>query len=227
MQYLWIIGSIAWLLTGCVNHQGANDPYRNTKQAAGVGAALGATTGAIIGYQDGRGSGALQGAIIGGAAGGLIGAGVGRYMDQQQAEFERQLAAERRAHQVEIQRLKNQSLKITMTNEVSFDFNSAAIKPAFHRTLDKVADILKRYKRSVVRITGHTDNIGSSAYNLRLSQRRADAVAWYLEDRGVEPTRIASEGRGETEPRASNNTEAGRQLNRRVDILIVPYPGIQ
>ncbi len=214
------------LASGCTNYA-PNDPNRYTKQNAGIGAALGAATGAIVGYQSGRGAGALRGALIGGVAGGALGAGVGRYMDQQQAEFERQLAAERRAHQIEIQRLQNETLKITMNNEVSFDFNSSAIKPAFHRTLNKVADILKRYNRSVVRVVGHTDNIGSSSYNQQLSQRRADAVAWYLEDRGVAANRIASEGRGESEPRATNNTEAGRQLNRRVEIFIVPDPNIQ
>lgn len=212
--------------SGCTNYA-EDDPYRYTKQNAGIGAAVGAAAGAVIGYQSGRGSGALRGALIGGAAGGALGAGVGRYMDQQQAEFERQLAAERRAHQVEIERLQNENLKITMNNEVSFDFNSATIKPAFHQTLNKVADILKRYNRSLVRVVGHTDNIGSSSYNQQLSQRRADAVAWYLEDRGVAATRIASTGRGESEPRATNNTEAGRQLNRRVDIFIIPDPNIQ
>lgn len=215
------------LLASCANYSQANDPYRNTKQGATAGALLGAATGAIIGYQGGRGKGALKGALIGGAAGGALGAGVGRYMDNQQAEFERQLASERNAHQIEVERLRDQSLKITMSNEVSFGFNSANLKPAFDGTLNKVSSVLKRYDRSLVRVIGHTDSIGSGVYNRGLSQRRADAVAWYLEDHGIVATRISTEGRGEVEPRDTNETEAGRQLNRRVELVIVPDPNIR
>ena len=204
-----------------------NDPNQQAKEKAAIGAAMGAIAGAVIGYQGDHSGGALKGALIGAAAGGAIGAGVGHYMDQQQAEFERQLSAERRAHQIEIERLKNENLKITMNSEVSFDFNKADIKPAFRDSLDKVADILSRYNRTTIRIIGHTDNVGSEAYNQRLSEARARAVADYLESRGVSASRIRTEGRGESEPRASNATEAGRQLNRRVEMLIVPDRNIQ
>lgn len=214
------IGMLILSVAGCATTP--DDPNRRAKEGAATGAALGAITGAVIGYQQDHSGGALKGALIGGAAGGAIGAGVGHYMDLQQAEFERQLAAERQAHQVEVERLKNENLKITMSSEVSFDFNSAAIKPAFHRTLDKVADILNRYDRTTIRVIGHTDNIGSNAYNQRLSEERARSVAWYLQDRGLDPGRVRIEGRGESQPRATNDTEAGRQLNRRVEMLIVP-----
>ncbi len=213
------------LLASCATTP--NDPNAKAKQGAAAGAAVGALAGAIIGYQNDHGGGALRGALIGAAAGGALGAGVGHYMDLQQAEFERQLAAERAAHAVEIERLKNENLKITMNSEVSFDFNSAALKPAFRPTLDKVADILMRYPRTTIRIIGHTDNIGSAAYNQMLSERRARSVADYLIARGVDARRIITEGRGEMEPRASNATEAGRQLNRRVEMLIVPDRNIQ
>lgn len=204
-----------------------NDPNRNTKEKAAAGAAVGAIAGAIIGHQQDRSGGALRGALIGGVAGGALGAGVGAYMDKQQAEFERQLAAERQAHQIEVERLRNENLKITMNSEVSFDFNSSSIKPAFYRTLDKVADIVARYNRTTIRVVGHTDSIGSAQYNEHLSVDRANAVAWYLEDRGVHPDRVVAEGRGESQPRASNETEAGRQLNRRVELLIIPDRDIE
>jgi len=206
---------------------GPNDPNANAKEKGAMGAAVGAIAGAVIGYQGDHSGGALRGALAGAAVGGALGAGVGAYMDKQQAEFERQLAAEQRAHQVEIERLKNENLKITMSSEVSFDFGSAQVTPAFSRTLDKVADILQRYNRSGVTIVGHTDDVGSAAYNQRLSEQRADAVAYYLEDRGVDRRRIMTEGRGEAEPRASNASEAGRQLNRRVEMIIKPDPNIQ
>lgn len=204
-----------------------NDPNANTKEKAAMGAAAGAVLGAVIGYQGDHSGGAVRGALAGAAAGGALGAGVGMYMDKQQAEFERQLESERAAHQVEVTRLQNENLKITMNSEVSFDYDSATVTPAFGQTLDKVGDILQRYDRSGVTVIGHTDDKGSEAYNQDLSLRRADSVAYYIEDRGVEPQRVRTEGRGESEPRASNATEAGRQLNRRVELIIKPDPNIQ
>ena len=226
MRKTMIAGLIsAMALAACATTP--NDPNQKTKQGAAGGALLGAVAGAIIGYQGDHSGGALKGALIGGAAGGAIGAGAGYYMDKQQAEFEQQLAAEQRAHQIEITRLKNENLKITMNSEVSFDFNSATVKPAFKNTLDKVSDILSRYNRTSITVVGHTDNVGSDAYNQGLSQRRAESVAYYLERRGVQSSRVRTEGRGESEPRASNATEAGRQLNRRVELLIIPDRDIQ
>ncbi len=204
-----------------------NDRNAQAKEKAAAGAVLGAIAGAIIGFQGNHSGGALRGALIGGAAGGAIGAGVGHYMDKQQAEFDRQLADERASHQVEIERLKNQNLKITMNSEVSFAFDSANIKPAFRSTLDKVSDILERYSRSRINIMGYTDSVGSAAYNQGLSRRRAESVASYIESRSVQPPRVSTEGRGESDPRASNTTAAGRQLNRRVELLIIPDRNIQ
>ncbi len=220
-----VLMSVVLLLSSCVT--GPDDPNKHTKQNAAGGAVAGALLGAIIGYQGDHSGGALRGALAGAAIGGAVGAGTGVYMDKQQAEFEQQLASERRSNQIEVERLKNENLKITMNSEVSFDFNSAALKPAFRRTLDKVADILQRYPRSSIRIIGHTDNVGSSAYNQRLSEDRANAVARSLEDAGLNPQRVSTEGRGESEPRVSNDSEAGRQLNRRVEMLIVPDKDIQ
>ncbi len=204
-----------------------NDRNAQAKEKAAAGAVLGAIAGAIIGFQGDHSGGALRGALIGGAAGGAIGAGVGHYMDKQQAEFEHQLANERATNQVEIERLKNQSLKITMNSEVSFAFDSANIKPAFRSTLNKVSDILARYSRSRIKIVGYTDSVGSATYNQGLSRRRAESVASYIESRGVQTSRIRTEGRGESDPRASNATAAGRQLNRRVELLIIPDQNIQ
>jgi len=219
--------AVVLVLAGCATSP--DDPNRNTKEKAAAGAAIGAIAGAIVGYNsDGnRNRGLARGALAGAAAGGLLGAGVGKYMDKQQAEFERQLASERNAHQIEVERLKNENLKITMNSEVSFDYDSAAIKPSFNRTLDKVNDIVAKYSRTNVVIMGHTDDRGSDRYNQMLSEDRAKSVAIYMEDGGVAPRRISTEGRGESEPRATNATEAGRQLNRRVELLIIPDNDIQ
>ena len=216
---------ISFGLAGCVSNP--SDPNRKAKQGAATGAALGAIAGAIIGHQRDHRGGALRGALVGAVAGGAIGAGIGNYMDRQQAEFDQALNEEKRNHQVEVERLKNENLKITMNAEVSFDFNSSSLKPAFHTTLDKVADILQRYPQTTIKIIGHTDSRGSAAYNQQLSLQRAQAVANYLVLRGVEARRVITQGMGETEPRVSNDTEAGRQLNRRVEMLIIPNRNIQ
>ncbi|WJW74794.1 OmpA family protein [Thiohalobacter sp. IOR34] len=201
---------LAALLAGCA----ADDPNRRAK----TGAAVGAVVGAVVGHQLDRDSGRFVGAAVGALAGGMV----GNYMDQQQREFEAQLEAERRQHQIEVQRLKDQSLKIDIASEVSFDFDSARLKSAFLPTLDKVAEILKRYDQTLVHVIGHTDSIGSEAYNQRLSERRAQSVVDYLVSRGVPRQRLHAEGRGEREPRASNATAAGRQLNRRVELIVKP-----
>lgn len=206
--------STAAVLALAIASCATNDPNRRAKE----GAVIGAVAGAILGHQINRNSGRFVGAAVGA----LAGAAVGNYMDRQQQEFEQQLAAEQRQHQIEIQRLKDQSLKIDVNSEVSFDFDSAALKPAFLPTLEKVAGILRRYNRSIVHVIGYTDDIGSAAYNQKLSERRASSVAQYLAAQGVQPDRLYTEGRGERDPRANNATAAGRQLNRRVELIIKP-----
>ncbi len=191
-----------------------NDPNRKAK----TGAMVGAVAGAVLGHQVHHG----HGAYVGAAVGALAGAGVGHYMDNQQREFEQQLAQEQADHELEIQRMKDDSLKLTLSSEVSFDFDSAELKYGFKHTLDKLAATIGKYDKTVVHVVGHTDSVGSASYNQKLSLRRAEAVAQYLIDRGVNPARVHVEGRGESSPRASNDTEAGRQLNRRVEIFLKP-----
>ncbi len=205
-----LLGGAALGLGGCA----ADDPHQRAK----IGAVTGAIAGAVIGNQVSPGRGNWAGAAIGA----LAGAAVGNYMDQQQREFEAALQREQQAKELEIQRLRDDTLKLTLNSEVSFDFDRADIKPAFRPSLDKLADVLKRYDKTIVYIVGHTDSTGSAEYNQRLSERRARAVADYLISRGVSPARLRTEGRGESEPRATNATEAGRQLNRRVEMFIRP-----
>lgn len=214
----FVLLTFAFGLFGCAT----NTTNEKTKQGAGIGALVGAAAGAIIGYQNDHSGGALRGALIGGAAGGALGAGAGAYMDKQQTEFEQQLAAEQAQHEIEIERQKNEILKLTMNSEVSFDFNSARIKSTFYSPLNKMADIMKRYPRTQIVIVGHTDSTGSEQYNLDLSHRRAISVADYLVMRGVAKERLGTEGHGEAEPIASNDTAEGRAQNRRVEVFVVP-----
>lgn len=200
---------LATSLVGCAT----DDPNQRAK----IGAVAGAVAGAVIGHQvDGD-----KGRFVGGIAGAMAGAAVGGYMDKQEKEFEEKLAEEQRKNQLEIERINN-TLKIDISNEVSFDVDSAALKTAFTPTLDKVGDLLAEYNRTIIHIVGHTDSTGSEAYNLTLSNRRAESVKNFLMTRGVHTDRIMTEGRGETEPRASNDTAAGRQLNRRVELFVKP-----
>ena len=198
-------------LGGCATN---DDPHQQAK----VGAAVGAIAGAVLGHQLDDDSGRYVGAAVGALAGGAV----GHYMDEQQRAFEQELASEREANALEIERMRDETLKLTVDSEVSFDFAKADIKPAFYPSLDKLAALLAKYDRTVVHVVGHTDNVGSDAYNYELSERRAKAVADYLADYGVPRDRLRTEGRGEREPRASNATAAGRQLNRRVELFVKP-----
>jgi outer membrane protein OmpA-like peptidoglycan-associated protein len=211
MKKLVLVILVVMALSGCA----ADDPNKKAK----TGAAIGAAAGALLGYAVDDGTG---GVVAGAAVGALAGAGVGHYMDKQQQEFEAALADEQARHELEIQQLENETLKIDISNEVSFDFDSAALKPAFTPTLNKVADILQRYPKTVIHVVGHTDSVGSESYNQRLSERRAQSVVDYLSSSGVARSRLYAIGRGEMEPRATNDTEAGRQLNRRVEIFVKP-----
>jgi len=205
---------MALVLVAAVAGCATDDPNRRAK----IGAGVGAVAGAVIGHQISHNSGNIIGAAVGALAGGAV----GYYMDNQQRDFEAALRQEQEQHQLEIERLKDDTLKLSLDAEVSFDFNEAAIKPAFEPSLNKLADVLLKYDRTVVHVVGHTDSVGPEQYNQQLSQRRASAVADYLAQRGVPYDRLRSEGRGESEPRASNATEAGRQLNRRVEIYVKP-----
>lgn len=211
MKRLILVTLMATAMAGCAT----DDPNKRAK----TGAAVGAAAGALLGYAVDDGTG---GVVAGAAVGALAGAGVGHYMDKQQADMETALAQEQARHELEIQQLENETLKIDISSEVSFDFDSAAIKPAFMPTLDKVANVLQRYPQTVIHVVGHTDSVGSESYNMQLSQRRAQSVVDYLASRGIESSRLNAIGRGESEPRATNETEAGRQLNRRVELFVKP-----
>jgi outer membrane protein OmpA-like peptidoglycan-associated protein len=198
------------LLVACAT----DDPNRRAK----TGAAIGAVTGAIVGHQIDHDKGRFIGAAVGAIAGGAA----GHYMDEQEKDFNRELEEERKRNEIEIERLKDDTLKLNLDSEVSFDYDSAKIKPAFKTTLNKLAEIMIKYDRTIVFVVGHTDNTGSEAYNQLLSERRASSVVSYLIAQGVNADRLFAEGRGETAPRATNETASGRQLNRRVEIFIKP-----
>lgn len=208
--------ALGLLLAGCTTHADGTQSANKTA----IGAVVGSVAGGVIGNRvAGKGS-RVGGTVIGAAAGAAVGGGIGYMMDRQEADLREQLASERAQHQIEVERLRDDLLRLTLADQVSFDVDSAVVKPAFQPTLAKVAEVLTRYPDNQVTIVGYTDSTGSEAYNQSLSQRRAAAVLAELNRRGVPASRLQAIGRGESEPRASNDTAAGREQNRRVEILL-------
>lgn len=211
-KYLWLFAILTMVLAGCAT------PMTRSEQGTAVGMGVGAATGALLGQAIGRDTGStVLGAIAGAAVGGIAGNMIGSYMDRQEREFQQALA--RSEARVERQR---DNLQITLKSDVLFDVDSTRLKPGAYDEIDRVADILRRYPETLVNIGGHTDSMGSEQYNYDLSDRRAESVKIALIDRGVDPRRISSRGYGETRPIATNATESGKQLNRRVVIEVVP-----
>ena len=200
-------------LTGCAA------PQTKTEQGGIYGAAGGATAGALVGQviaHDTKGT--LIGAAIGAAIGGLGGAGIGKMMDNQERDMRAALASSEAAA---VSREGN-LLAVTFKGDVSFDTNSVVVRPGLYPELDRVARVMNQYPNTLIRVEGHTDSRGSNEYNMDLSHRRANAVKNLLVQRGIAGSRIEAVAFGETMPVASNDTEAGRQKNRRVEIKIAP-----
>ncbi|SHE22655.1 OmpA family protein [methanotrophic endosymbiont of Bathymodiolus puteoserpentis (Logatchev)] len=206
------------LTTGC-----AIDPYTgeekvsNTAWGTGIGAGAGAATGAAIGAIAGGGKGAALGAAIGAGVGAAGGAGVGYYMDTQ----EKKLRLRLESTGVRVQRTGD-NLQLIMPGNITFATDSDRLNRHFIPVLDSVAVILKEFKDTNIDVAGFTDSTGSAQYNQELSERRAASVANYLISAGVGHSRIQSRGFGERYPVASNNSAAGREQNRRVEINIRP-----
>jgi len=200
------------------------DPYRSApvRNNTGTGAIAGALGGALLGYLTNT-SNSEQGrknALIGAGIGALGGAAVGQYMDRQQ----RALEAELSGTGVGVTR-QGDNLVLRMPADVTFASNQSDVQPRFYATLDDVARVLNEYDRSVIDIIGHADSDGADAYNLDLSRRRASSVAQYLVSQNVLAGRLYVDGRGESQPIASNATAEGKAMNRRVEILIRPFTG--
>ena len=200
---------IAALLVGSLSLSGCAS-LSNTEKGAAGGAAGGAVVGAVIGNAAGStAKGAIIGAILGGAAGAII----GQQMDKQAAELEKDL------EDVEIERV-GEGIQITFNSGILFDFDSAGLRTEARENLSTLAESLQDYANTELMIVGHTDSRGADDYNYDLSLRRANSAAGHLVTQGVPRDRMTILGKGETEPVASNDTDAGRQQNRRVEVAI-------
>ncbi len=223
MQHLRIAISLSMIavfgLSACVTDEfGNRRPMTDAEKGVLIGAASGAVLGGVIAKKKNRTKGVLLGAVGGGIAGGAVGA----YMDNQKKDLEKALAPERDAGAIQVEKLPQNALRVTMTEQTAFTVDSAEIKPRFYSTMDKIATVLNRYGKTELTIVGHTDSTGSAQHNQALSERRAQAVHNHFLQKGVVAQRLESHGLGESAPRASNASAEGRQLNRRVEIIIEP-----
>ena len=190
-------------LSGCAS-------LSNTEKGAAAGAGTGAVVGGVIGNAAGStAKGAIIGAVLGGAAGAII----GQQMDKQAADLEEDLEG------AEIERV-GEGIQITFDSGILFGFDSAELRPEARENLTTLAQSLNEYPETDVMVIGHTDSKGSDAYNQGLSERRAGSAADYLKAQGISANRITMLGKGESEPVADNETDAGRAQNRRVEIAI-------
>lgn len=205
------------VLGGCATYTGQtndpNDPNR-TRTGALIGAGIGAVAGLLSG---GDATERRQRALVGVGVGGLAGGSIGAYQDRQEAELRRQTAGTG----IDVSR-DGDIIKLNLPDNVTFDFGKADLKPQFFPALNNVASTLAQYNQTIVEVAGHTDSIGSAEVNQRLSEQRANSVGNYLIGQGLMRERFEIIGLGKNHPIASNETEAGRAQNRRVEIRVLP-----
>jgi outer membrane protein OmpA-like peptidoglycan-associated protein len=196
-----LIAGAALTLAGCTPH---------AREGAVVGGVVGGVIGAGVGTAAGStAKGAIIGAVVGGAAGAIIGA----QMDKQAREMGKDIKG------ATVERV-GEGILVTFESGLLFDYDSDALRAATRNNLQELARSLNKYPNTDLLVVGHTDALGSMSYNQGLSERRARSATTYLTTQGVQSSRIQSKGLGETEPVGSNETEAGRQRNRRIEVAI-------
>lgn len=203
-------------LAGCYTY----DPYTGDKKISDTtkGAGIGAAAGAVVGLLTGGDAAAhRKNALIAAGVGALAGGAIGNYMDRQEASLRHDLAGTG----VSVTRIGD-NITLNMPGNITFKSDSAEIDPAFYKVLNSVNLVVKKYNKTVVEVAGHTDSTGAAEYNQKLSERRANAVAQYLENQGLASNRVVTVGAGETKPVADNSTPEGRQANRRVELTLTP-----
>ncbi len=197
-----------------------SDPYTGEKQYSKlvIGAGIGAATGAVVGLITGDDSRERRKhALIGAGLGALAGGSIGYYMDVQEAKLRQKLAGTG----VSVTR-DGDNIFLNMPGHITFDVDSSDINSNFYDVLDSVTLVVQEYDKTLIEVMGHTDSTGSDVYNQALSERRSRSVASYFQSRDVTPLRLGAYGHGENYPVASNETDQGRALNRRVEIALVP-----
>jgi outer membrane protein OmpA-like peptidoglycan-associated protein len=203
-------------LSGCMTTDAYTGERKvnDTAKGAGIGAAVGAVAGLLTG---GNAAAHRKNALIGAGIGALAGGAVGNYMDRQENKLRSQLAGSG----VSVTRMGD-NITLNMPGNITFASDSAELNPNFYRVLNSVNIVLKEYEKTLVEVAGHTDSTGAAEYNQKLSERRANSVAQYLEGQGLRSDRVITVGAGETRPVAANDTAEGKQANRRVELTLTP-----
>lgn len=210
--------SIAAMLGGCTTYDAYTGEQKTSNTA--IGAGIGASVGAVIAYIENRDDDSRtrnQRILAAAAGGGAIGGGIGYYMDAQEAKLRKQL----RGTGVSVERVGD-NINLIMPGNITFATARSEIASQFYPVLDSVGLVLKEYDKTLVVVGGHTDSDGSDSFNQGLSEQRARSVSAYLQTKGINPVRLESVGFGERQPIANNNTQEGKQLNRRVEITLLP-----
>lgn len=209
-----VVAASLALLAGCttLNPYTGQKQMSDTSKGALIGAGAGAALGALV-----ADSNRVKGALIGAGVGALVGTGVGYYMDRQAAELRKEL----KGSGVQVTRQGN-NITLVMPGNITFAFNSYQLNPSFRNVLTSVSKVVKHYDKTVLLCAGYTDSVGSADYNQMLSVLRAQSVANFITAQGVNSQRLVVHGFGEKYPIASNDTDAGRQQNRRVELTLEP-----
>ena len=211
-----LVAMLALSVAGCYTY----DPYTGEKKVSDTtkGAGIGAAAGAVVGLLTGGDAAAhRKNALIAAGVGALAGGAIGNYMDRQEANLRHDLAGTG----VSVTRIGD-NITLNMPGNITFKSDSAELDPSFFKVLNSVNVVVKKYNKTVVEVAGHTDNTGAADYNQKLSERRADSVAQYLESQGLANNRVVTVGAGESRPVADNATPEGRQANRRVELTLTP-----
>lgn len=206
-----IVLTIGLLFTGCEAIQNTNQ----TQRGSAIGAGSGAVIGGVLGNNLGSGKNAALGAILGAVVGGVAGGVIGNKMDKQAQKIETTLPGAEVVRSAE-------GIQIILDEEsnVRFEYNKSDLTEQAKVNLDKLIPIFTEYEDTDILIVGYTDGVGSQDYNLPLSEKRAASVVTYLQSRGIASHRLSSMGLGKEQPRADNDTDAGRAQNRRVEFAI-------
>ena len=225
-KYLLAAIAMTAMLGGCVTpgggYQGSQnqnpydqgDSHQKTKKGAAIGAAAGVVAGLLSGSSATE---RRQRALIGAGVGAIAGGAIGNYQDRQEHALREQLAGTG----VEVVR-QGDNITLNMPDNITFGFDRSDLQPQFYPVLDNLTRTLNEYNKTIIEVAGHTDSVGSETYNQDLSVRRAETVGNYLMARGLMRDRFILTGAGKNRPIASNETEAGRAKNRRVELTLVP-----
>ena len=211
---------LSFLFILCLGLTLAFSPACNTSKTA-KGAVIGGAAGGVIGGVIGKSTGnTAAGIIVGSAVGGTAGAVIGKYMDKQAKELEQEM------DNATVERV-GEGILVTFDGGLLFDFGKSTLTPKTKENLNEMAKIMNDYPETDITVDGHTDSVGSDSFNQKLSEERAASVANYLAAQGISRSRITQHGYGEEKPVASNDTDAGRAQNRRVEVAITANEKLQ